>query len=270
MNNKALSISIPIFEKEYDGAIKPNYLFHRPYNRIHSRCIEYPWCASNYNGETNILDVGSAKSDYYWIRWLESLNANVYLTDYDTIEYKSDKLKKIQCDIRNIGCDSNYFDVIFAVSVLEHIGLKDPQVICENKPETDDFGDIQAFQELIRILKPGGKIFLTIPFSNEFKLIFKEQARCYSLSTINRFSLPNVKRTSLDIYQYLPLNKNLQDYYDLTKGSIPYFCEIPGLYCWKKIDDFTDCLPLHKWCVDCVALAIYEKLDDYDNTSFES
>ncbi len=260
MNQVLYTINIPIFEKEYDDTIKPNFIFQRPHIRIHSRCIEYPWCAANYNGETNVLDVGSAKSDLYWLRWLESLNANVYLTDYDLIEYNSDKLNKVQCDIRKTDFEDNYFDVIFAVSVLEHIGLADPQVISTTRPEEDDLGDVQAFRELIRILKPRGRIFLTVPFSREHKLIFNGQARCYSPATINRYNLTNVIRTNLDIYQYLPVNNDSNNNLDIIRNNSDYQCELPGLYCWKRIKCTDDCSPQLKWCVDCVALASYEKL----------
>lgn len=44
-------IEISFFEKDNDWNIKSNFIFHRPHNRIHSRCIEYPWCASHYNGK---------------------------------------------------------------------------------------------------------------------------------------------------------------------------------------------------------------------------
>lgn len=256
-------LNVPIYEKNFDGTIKPNYIFHRPHNRIHSRCIEYPWCAANYNGELNILDVGSAKADVYWIKWFEGLDANVYLADYDVIEYKSDKLKKVQCDIRRTNFEDDYFDVVFAVSVLEHIGLADPQVKNTDKPEVDDLGDLRAFQELIRVLKPGGKLFLTVPFSKDYKLIMQEQARCYSQSTINRYNLPNVRRTNLDIYQYVPTHKSMIAYYnDMIEESNEYLCELPGNYQWKRINNIIECTPLFKWCVDCVALASYVKLSD--------
>ncbi|KUO74772.1 MAG: hypothetical protein APF77_10945 [Clostridia bacterium BRH_c25] len=259
------SINIPIFEKKPDGTIWPNYVFHKPHNRIHSRCIEYPWCASYYNGELNILDAGSAKSDPHWIKWLEGLNANVYLADYDVIRYKSDRVKTIQCDIRNMDFEDNFFDVVFAVSVLEHIGLADPQVQNPEKPEVDEFGDARAFQELIRVLKPGGRLFLTVPFSKDYKLIFQEQARCYSKSTISRFNLPNVRRTNFDIYHYTSVNESV-----LGNNSVKasensnYFCELPGTYCWKRAYNINECTPQFKWCVDCVALAGYEKLSDID------
>jgi len=58
-------LSIPIFEKDESGHIIPNLLFHRTYDRIHSRCIEYPFAASNIGDAKIILDVGSAKSDKF-------------------------------------------------------------------------------------------------------------------------------------------------------------------------------------------------------------
>lgn len=58
-------VQVPIFEINKDGSVIPNYVFHRSLDKVHSRCIEYPWAASKYSGEKKILDVGSAKGGIY-------------------------------------------------------------------------------------------------------------------------------------------------------------------------------------------------------------
>lgn len=53
------------------------------------------------------------------------------------------------CDIVDIPVENNYFDSIICVEVLEH--LPDPVI---------------AISELVRILKPGGTLIITAPFSS--------------------------------------------------------------------------------------------------------
>lgn len=57
-----------------------------------------------------------------------------------------------EVDIKNINFKDNFFDYILAIHVLEHI---------------DD--DSQALRELYRVLKPGGKVILMVPFMHQYK-----------------------------------------------------------------------------------------------------
>lgn len=66
-------------------------------------------------------------------------------------------LKCIDGSITNLDIDSNSVESISSFSVIEHIGLErygDP---------FDPQGDIKAINELIRVTKPGGNIFISVP-----------------------------------------------------------------------------------------------------------
>ena len=151
------NLEIPIYEYNSDGTVKPNYVFHRPYDKVHSRCIEYPFAASKVTGqERRILDIGISKASEIWINWLDRLPCEVHGTDYDNLEYPVKKLKFTKADVRNLPYEDNYFDLITAVSVIEHIGLANPQVNSQDKPAIDIDGDLQAVAEITRILQGGG------------------------------------------------------------------------------------------------------------------
>jgi len=93
---------------------------------------------------SKVLDAGAGEGN-----WRDLFNHCRYLTqdkgigesewDYSKIDYKG--------DIINIPCKNNEFDVILLTEVLEH--LPEPYL---------------ALKELNRVLKKGGKIYLTIPF----------------------------------------------------------------------------------------------------------
>lgn len=90
------------------------------------------------------------------------LGAEAYGGDYDrdTIDYMKNSGKLIYNstvnysfqDLANISFDDNYFDIITCVSVLEHI----------QSPN-----DKKAIGEMLRVLKPGGRLVITVDFAPE-------------------------------------------------------------------------------------------------------
>lgn len=198
MNNL---ISVPLYEKDEHGHIIPNLLFHRTYDRVHSRCIEYPFAASHINDAKTILDVGSAKADKLWTSWLDSLNIDVYATDYDELTHPVHNIKFHKSDIRYLDFKPDTFDKIIAVSVIEHIGLNNPQVLSKEKPQTDESGDILAFKELLRVLRPGGEVIMTFPLGVRDELILGDEARSYTKNSIRIFS-SLAEPVLLDYYEY--------------------------------------------------------------------
>jgi SAM-dependent methyltransferase len=68
-------------------------------------------------------------------------------------------------DLRSLPVREAYYDAIACLSTLEHVGCDNSTYTGsprdqENRP--DDF--VQAVQEFARVLKPGGRLFLTVPF----------------------------------------------------------------------------------------------------------
>jgi len=85
-----------------------------------------------------ILDVGAKNSPY-----LPFIKHSKYLR----LDISNKNHPDIVCDLHKIEWQDNYFDTIIATEVLEH--LYDPR---------------QALDEILRIMKPGGKLFITTRF----------------------------------------------------------------------------------------------------------
>lgn len=180
-------IQVPIFELDQNGTVKPNCIFHRSIDKLHSRCIEYPFAASKLENANCILDVGTVKSSSIWISWLENLPIEVHATDYDAPFQPFKNIKFHKADIRNLPIEDNTFDKVMAVSVIEHIGLASCQVIDKNNPQEGLAGDLNAVKELARVLKPNGELIMTFPFGITDELILGQQARNYTIDTIKKF-----------------------------------------------------------------------------------
>lgn len=196
-----MRVNVPIFEADPDGAIRPNPLFHRPWDKLHSRCVEYPFAAAQAEGATCLLDVGTAKADPVWIQWLNALDAEVHATDFDPPDNPLGALQFHQADIRDLPLEDETFDCILAVSVIEHIGLDSCQVDSSDQPETSTDGDLQAVHELARILRPGGRLVMTFPYGPKDELILGSVARNYTEQGIARFGRI-LTPTRLDYYEY--------------------------------------------------------------------
>lgn len=118
------------------------------------------------NGEFSkndiVLDVGSGESIVpSFVKY--EYGCDVYAIDIDQNELNkqkeySEKLGisfhlEVQ-DATKLSYPNNYFDKIIAISAIEHI------------PGT---GDIIAVNEFSRVLKPGGKLLITVPFGDKYE-----------------------------------------------------------------------------------------------------
>ena len=77
---------------------------------------------------------------------------------------KHPNLKFYQVDARNTPFPDDFFNRIIAVSTIEHVGLGGYDDPLFNK------GNFVVMAELSRILKKGGKMLITLPFSGRYLL----------------------------------------------------------------------------------------------------
>lgn len=134
----------------------------------------WEYCVCIYNSRVSkifnnhILDIGSGGSilpiylsllgNYVTVCDLPS--SGKYKKTIEYIRQYKEKFKTINIDwdyedARNLSYFDNKFDIIFCVSVLEHI------------PNDED---IKAFKEIYRILKPGGIFVGTVDFKRKGEL----------------------------------------------------------------------------------------------------
>jgi len=99
--------------------------------------------AKTLGSGSRVLDAGSANAPYahhFKHCWYETADISGKVT--------------YECDLCDIPIADNFFDAILSTQVLEHIQTPD-----------------KAVKELFRVLKPGGKLLLTVPFFYEEHLI---------------------------------------------------------------------------------------------------
>jgi SAM-dependent methyltransferase len=125
------------------------------------RSLEYRLALeqSGFAPGDRVLDIGSPKLLSLWLA--ENLDVSVVATDiesYFTAEYEllrrirhvpPGRLRLAVEDGRTLSFDDASFDKVYSLSVLEHIPYD---------------GDTRCVREIARVLAPGGRCVITVPF----------------------------------------------------------------------------------------------------------
>jgi SAM-dependent methyltransferase len=130
--------------------------------------------AGEFQTADRILDIGSPKLLSIYLA--KTLGTEVFATDIDdyfmgeytllqTLEgLPADKYHVQVEDGRQLSFADGYFNKVFSVSVLEHI---------------PDDGDAECAREIGRVLAPGGRCLLTVPFSPASRTIYRKASQIY-------------------------------------------------------------------------------------------
>jgi SAM-dependent methyltransferase len=134
------------------------------------RSIERPFVFSNLPADGKVLDVGCAGSDLPVV--LACLGFEVVGIDSRPYHLSDPPFRFVKSDIRRIAFADGAFDVVTAVSTVEHIGLSG-----RYGSDEDPDGDKHAMEEISRVTKPGGSVLLTVPYGQP--AIFRPWHRVY-------------------------------------------------------------------------------------------
>jgi SAM-dependent methyltransferase len=136
-------------------------LLVRPVN--YWRTLEYREVmrAAEFRRGERVLDIGSPKLLAFWLA--DRLGAEVHAVDvHPSVFGRLDAMREVRnvngtvrlalADGRALGFADGHFDKVYAISVLEHIPGE---------------GDRACVEEIARVLAPGGRAVLTLPFAPE-------------------------------------------------------------------------------------------------------
>lgn len=142
----------------------------------------------NFSKEDVVLDIGSGESTVpVFIR--TKYGSTVYVTDLDigVLDMQKKYCSILNCflkieaqDATKLTYPAEYFDKVIAISSIEHI------------PEN---GDTLSVREFSRVLKPGGKCLITVPFGD-----YEEKKQTwYYAGFERRYDLENLHKRLLSV-----------------------------------------------------------------------
>ncbi|MGC2694341.1 MAG: class I SAM-dependent methyltransferase [Candidatus Angelobacter sp.] len=140
----------------------------------YTRFPEYYWFDKAISGylahaapdvQINILDVGSPKTLGLYLGLktradlaltdISELNVEEYKVMWQTLQPRAKGRVSFSLqDARSLEFPAEQFDIVYSMSVLEHV--------------EGESGDFSAICELLRVLKPGGLLLLSLPFGNRY------------------------------------------------------------------------------------------------------
>jgi SAM-dependent methyltransferase len=124
---------------------------------VSERIIENAFAIRSLPGNVKrILDVGCCESDL--CIQLATMGFQVFGIDTSNCELTHRNFHFLRDDIRETHFQDDYFDVVMAISSIEHIGLGH-----YGDPDYLD-GDLKAMKEIRRVLMDGGLLILSTPF----------------------------------------------------------------------------------------------------------
>jgi SAM-dependent methyltransferase len=156
-------------ELSYEGRIAQAGLFFNPavhvglVNKtphvfgISERILEHIYVHTRLPAPpARLLDLGCAES----INPIEmaSLGFHVVGVDMRTLPLSHPNFEMVQANLISLPFPDDSFDVVVGLSTIEHVGLG-----WYGKAEEDET-DFKAAQEAFRVLRPGGRMILTVPF----------------------------------------------------------------------------------------------------------
>jgi len=146
---------------------------------VNERIFERPFVFLNLpppEKNIKVLDAGCSFS----VLSLEMASIGYKVWGIDLIDYpfQHPNLEFLKADISAMPFPDNFFDAAAAISTIEHVGIGhygDP--VYEN-------GDYKAVNEIRRVLKPGGKFIITVPYGK--KMVIENFLRIYDEVELRR------------------------------------------------------------------------------------
>lgn len=135
-------------------------------HRLDERCVEYPWVLSRIETEgKRILDAGSALNyaDILGSQVLANKKIDILTLAPEENCFWKKKVSYLYDDLRELPFKDDLYDQIVCISTIEHIGMNNTNYGAE-KERFDNKSFLIAASEFKRVLKPGGKILITLPF----------------------------------------------------------------------------------------------------------
>jgi SAM-dependent methyltransferase len=172
---------------------------------LDERIVEYPWLLSRLSPEEGlVLDGGSALNYPFLLDSAQFSNKRLVILTLapESTMTKRSNISYMFGDLRETLFRDGAFDLIVSISTLEHVGMDNARLYTQDKHYKESRADdyLKVIKEFHRILKPGGRFLLTVPFGKAQNLGWLHQFDSQRLQkAISAFGSPC---TGLTFFKY--------------------------------------------------------------------
>jgi SAM-dependent methyltransferase len=133
---------------------------------LDERVVEYPWLLS-CRPRGRVLDAGSALNHEHVLdRFLPEFDSLTIVTlEPEDVAFPKRKISYVYDDLRSLPFRDSCFDTVVSLSTLEHVGMDNSSYGTSEEVASDPEAELTlAVAELLRVLKSGGKLLVSVPF----------------------------------------------------------------------------------------------------------
>lgn len=147
---------------------------------IDERAVEYPWLFSNMpESQALLLDAGSTLNFEIALAQPALKNKKITIANLNPEPncFWHHGISYVYEDIRHLPFISGTFDIVTCISTLEHVGMDNATLYTSDARHKENSVEdyLVAVAELRRVLKPGGTLFISVPFGKKESFGFFQQ-----------------------------------------------------------------------------------------------
>jgi SAM-dependent methyltransferase len=135
---------------------------------LDERVVVYPWLLSRLPlTPVRLLDAGSTLNHAFLLDHSHVRDRELTLLTLAPERqcHWQRRISYVFADLRDLPFRNDFFDEVVSVSTIEHVGKENGLYTADHRfMESDNQAFCQAVRELRRVCRPGGKVYITVPF----------------------------------------------------------------------------------------------------------
>jgi glycosyltransferase involved in cell wall biosynthesis/SAM-dependent methyltransferase len=166
------------------------------------RVVEYAWfLAQDPGGRT--LDAGSTLNHAHVLDHVLPRVTTLHVVTLvpEPVSFPERGVRYTYADLRELPYPDASFDTVVSLSTLEHVGMDTTPYGVESSLAADARGELgRAVRELTRVVRPGGKLLVTVPYGRREDHGWFRQFEAADVDDL--IAMADAKTGSVDIFRY--------------------------------------------------------------------